>query len=72
MATCPFDGCNTQITHTLFACRPHWYRLKIPQRDEIWAAYRRYQAGTLDLEGLRAIQQHILDLAQGNVSFDGP
>lgn len=37
---CHADGCQTPIPPRVFACRPHWYKLRKAMRDAIWREYR--------------------------------
>lgn len=59
--TCPFDGCGEAIPSNRFACRTHWFKLTVPERDRIVGAYRLYLNDRLGLEELRAIQKEVLD-----------
>lgn len=38
--TCHADGCSREVPPRLFMCRPHWYLVPKPLRDEIWRHYR--------------------------------
>lgn len=38
--TCPEPRCEIQVPSNQLACRPHWYSIPKPLRDELWAAYR--------------------------------
>lgn len=60
MRTCPFKGCVEQLPDHLFACRPHWYSLRPPERRQILAAYSAYLRDEIDLGELRRRQQEVL------------
>ncbi len=64
MRNCPFDGCPAQISDKHFACARHWYQIDKPRQDRIWAAYREYTRGAIDLDTLRTLQQQVLDELQ--------
>lgn len=68
MRTCPFDGCSIQIPDGRFACGPHWYSLNKDQQNRIWAAYKCYQQGKINLRALRLLQAQVIYEAQGQQS----
>lgn len=37
---CAAVDCEEQIPSQLLMCRPHWFAVPKPIRDEIWRAYR--------------------------------
>jgi hypothetical protein len=37
---CPVEGCTNQHDRSLLMCRPHWFMVPKPLRDELWGAYR--------------------------------
>lgn len=37
---CHWPGCNARVPPAAWGCRPHWFTLPKPIRDQIWAAYR--------------------------------
>ena len=37
---CHWPGCERKVPPSLWGCKPHWYRLPMELRDEIWAHYR--------------------------------
>lgn len=43
---CP-GGCGADVPHHQLACKPDWFRLPKPLRDEINAAYPRRRANPL-------------------------
>ena len=61
---CPFAGCGERLHPEIFACRKHWTSLSPALRARVWSAYRRWQRGQLDGDGLRAEQQAIVDQAE--------
>lgn len=60
MRCCPFTGCNRPIASHLFACARHWYRLDPAVRAHVYELYRRWQAGEITAESLRAEQDLIV------------
>jgi hypothetical protein len=38
--TCHARGCTTPVPPRMFMCRTHWYKVRKPLRDAIWAEYR--------------------------------
>lgn len=44
--TCHANGCKLPVPPAMFMCRRHWYALRKPLRDAIWAEYRRGQEVT--------------------------
>lgn len=38
--TCHWPGCKTQVKPSLWGCAQHWFRLPLPLRKRVWAAYR--------------------------------
>ena len=41
--TCHAAGCDLPVPSAMFMCKRHWYALRKPLRDAIWAEYRRGQ-----------------------------
>lgn len=41
--TCHAHGCNRIVAPRLFACRAHWFELRLPLRNAIWREYREGQ-----------------------------
>lgn len=37
--TCHWPGCVREVPPKLWGCKPHWFRLPKPIRDEIWRTY---------------------------------
>ncbi len=37
---CHAHGCKTPVPPKMFMCRRHWFALRKPMRDAIWAEYR--------------------------------
>ncbi len=37
---CPVDGCTNRHSRSLLMCRPHWYAIPKPLRDDVMRAYR--------------------------------
>ncbi len=55
---CPKDGCGIDMPTHLLACRPHWYSIPRPVRDEINYAWKQFQkAERDDLQVLRLAQK---------------
>jgi hypothetical protein len=44
--TCHHPRCDVAVSPKMLACRPHWFSLPKPLRDEIWATYRPGQEAT--------------------------
>lgn len=42
---CFAEGCTASIPSSMLMCRPHWYSVPGPVRNEVWAALR--EAGPL-------------------------
>jgi hypothetical protein len=60
MRQCPFDECKATIDDSKFACARHWFQLSQNDRQTIHAAYADYQAGNIDVDKLREVQQEVL------------
>lgn len=41
--SCFWPGCDAQINVQFLMCNPHWYRLPIGLRSDVWMHYRRGQ-----------------------------
>lgn len=41
MHTCPYPNCKTPVSVSQLACRPHWFQLPKPLREDVWFAWRR-------------------------------
>lgn len=41
--TCHAYNCNRPVPPEMFMCRPHWFSLPKPLRNNIWTAYRNGQ-----------------------------
>lgn len=37
--TCHWPGCNKQVPPAMWGCKTHWFKLPLPLRNAIWAAY---------------------------------
>jgi hypothetical protein len=37
--TCHWPGCATRVPAAMWGCRPHWYRLPLGLRNQVWAAF---------------------------------
>jgi hypothetical protein len=46
--TCHHPHCDRPVPPKMLACRPHWFALPKPLRDNIWATYRPGQEQTKD------------------------
>jgi hypothetical protein len=40
---CPYPGCEQRVTRNMLACKPHWFKLPRPVRDEVWRSWRALQ-----------------------------
>lgn len=40
MHTCHLDICQTAVPPSRLFCRPHWFMVPKPLRDNVWATYR--------------------------------
>lgn len=59
MSRCPVPRCPTTIGRGKAFCKPHWFALPKPLRDQIWAAYRardREESLRLIMEGARLLR----------------
>ena len=66
---CSVPGCGRSLPLDMLMCRAHWFRVPKALRDEVWAAWRQYQRGTLGLDELREVQQRATDaVVEGGVS----
>lgn len=36
---CPATGCTRRVGIHMLMCRPHWYMVPKPLRDDVWDAY---------------------------------
>ena len=36
---CHWPGCNKQVPPAMWGCKAHWFKLPLPLRNAIWAAY---------------------------------
>lgn len=41
--TCHAHGCTKIVPPRMFACRAHWFALRLPLRNAIWREYREGQ-----------------------------
>ena len=46
---CHWPGCTEQVPPAKWGCRPHWYRLPLVIRNELWASYRAGQEEDMDV-----------------------
>ena len=37
---CHWPGCSVAVPPRMFMCRPHWFRLPVLMRHQIWKTYR--------------------------------
>ncbi|MBB5987399.1 hypothetical protein [Sphingobium lignivorans] len=44
--TCPAAGCISWTAPGKFMCRPHWFGLPKPLRDEVWRTWRIIESAT--------------------------
>lgn len=47
---CPKTNCGEQLPRGLLACRPHWYEIPKPVRDQVnrtWRAYNGIREDTM-------------------------
>ncbi len=54
---CPKDGCGIDMPTHLLACRPHWYSIPRPVRDEINYAWKQFQKAERDDLGVLRLAQ---------------
>lgn len=54
---CPKDGCGIDMPTQLLACRPHWYSIPRPVRDEINYAWKLFQKASRDDLGVLRLAQ---------------
>jgi len=38
--TCHAVGCSERIPRNMLMCKPHWFKVPKPLRDEIWRTYK--------------------------------
>ena len=38
--TCHWPGCEAAVPPKMWGCKPHWYKLPLRLRQEVWNAYR--------------------------------
>lgn len=43
-AICPAPACCSPVTAGKFLCRPHWFALPKPLRDEVWRTWKAYRS----------------------------
>lgn len=58
---CPRPGCKSRRPRVYFACRRCWFSLPARIRENVWAAWRRYQGDANQLGELRDAQQEAVD-----------
>ena len=56
MSTCQAIGCTTSIASGKFMCRPHWFGLPAPLRQQINACWRSFQRAEGDARTDRLIE----------------
>jgi hypothetical protein len=37
---CHWPGCDKDVPPAMWGCKPHWFRLPLRLRNQIWATYR--------------------------------
>jgi hypothetical protein len=65
---CRVRGCRARIGRDRLMCRPHWYQVPKPLRDQVWAAWRS-GAGAATSEYRQAAAQAITAAQAGR---EGP
>jgi hypothetical protein len=62
---CHAEGCERQVPPAMFMCKPHWFAVPKPMRDDIWRLYRVGQENDLkpSSEYLRAAAEAIRAVA---------
>ena len=38
--TCHWPGCEAEVPPKMWGCKPHWFKLPLRLRQEVWNAYR--------------------------------
>lgn len=41
MHRCPIDGCSRQVDDGRLMCGPHWFRVPLLIREQVWCTWRR-------------------------------
>jgi len=61
---CPAPGCDAAVPPEQYACRPHWFSIPKPLRDELWWALRS-DGGLSDrhIAAMRACDEFLRDNA---------
>lgn len=36
---CPGPGCPVQVPDHMLMCRPHWFKVPLPLRSDVWATW---------------------------------
>ena len=36
---CPAKGCTKAVSDSMLMCRPHWYMVPKPLRNDVWGAW---------------------------------
>lgn len=40
LRVCPVPGCETKHSRNLMMCKPHWFQVPKPIRDEVWRSFK--------------------------------
>jgi hypothetical protein len=69
--TCHWPGCDKTVQVALWGCRPHWFRLPKPLRDQLVATCSRPGQETTARDPSEAHMRAVLDVERWIETYGG-